>query len=73
MSPNEVNTQMLRSGFEIRGLDPDKAIAELDKSVPLGRIAVPKDIVDVILFLLSDESRYMCGSVVEVNGAKPVS
>jgi len=73
VSPNEVNTQMLRSGFEIRGLDPDKAIAELDKSVPLGRIAVPKDIVDVILFLLSDESRYMCGSVVEVNGAKPVS
>ena len=70
--PNEVNTQMIRSGFEVRGLNPDKAIEDLNKTVPLGRIAEPRDIVDVILFLLSDDSRYMCGSVVEVNGAKPV-
>ena len=70
--PNEVNTQMLRSGFEIRGLNPDKAIDDLNSTVPLGRIAEPEDIVDVILFLLSNESRYMCGSIVEVNGAKPV-
>ncbi len=70
--PNEVNTQMLRSGFEIRGLNPDKAIDDLNSTVPLGRIAEPGDIVDVILFLLSNESRYMCGSIVEVNGAKPV-
>ena len=70
--PNEVNTEMLRSGFKVRGIDPNKAIDELNKTVPIGRIAEPKDIVDVILFLLSDESKYMCGSVVEVNGAKPV-
>ena len=53
--------------------DLPKMVEELNKTVPIGRIAEPKDIVDVILFLLSDESRYMCGSVVEVNGAKPVS
>lgn len=70
--PNEVNTSMIRSGFEVRGLNPDKAIEELNKTIPLGRIAEPEDIVDVILFLLSKESRYMCGSIVEVNGAKPV-
>ena len=70
--PNEVDTPMLRSGFKVRGLNPDKAIEELNKSIPLGRVAQPEDIVDVILFLLSDESRYMCGSLVEVNGAKPV-
>ena len=27
--PNEVNTPMIRSGFSIRGLDPDKAIEQL--------------------------------------------
>ena len=70
--PNEVNTPMLRSGFEVRGINPDRAIEELNKTIPIGRIAEPKDIVDVILFLLSDESRYMCGSIVEVNGAKQV-
>ena len=68
--PNEVNTQMIRSGFEVRGMDPEKAVEELNNTVPIGRIAEPKDIVDVILFLLSDESRYMCGSILEVNGAK---
>jgi NAD(P)-dependent dehydrogenase (short-subunit alcohol dehydrogenase family) len=64
---------MIRSGFSIRGLDPEKAIKELNESVPLGRIAEPDDISDVILFLASDEARYMCGSLVEVNGGKPVS
>ena len=71
--PNEVNTPMIRSGFSIRGLDPDKAIEELNETVPLGRIAEPDDVSDVILFLASDEARYMCGSLVEVNGGKPVS
>ena len=71
--PNEVNTPMIRTGFSIRGLDPEKAIKELNETVPLGRIAEPDDISDVILFLASDEARYMCGSLVEVNGGKPVS
>ena len=71
--PNEVNTPMIRSGFSIRGLNPEKAIKELNDTVPLGRIAEPDDISDVILFLASDEARYMCGSLVEVNGGKPVS
>ena len=70
--PNEVNTPMLRSGFAIRGLDPDAAVAQLNESVPLGRIAEPEDIADVILFLASDQARYMCGALVEVNGGKSV-
>ena len=70
--PNEVNTNMIRSGFEIRGLDSRKALEELNKSVPLGRIAEPSDIVEVMLFLASDAARYICGSLVEVNGGKPV-
>ena len=71
--PNEVDTPMLRTGFTIRGFDPDDAVAELDATVPLGRIARPEDIADVIAFLASDEARYMCGALVEVNGGKPVT
>jgi meso-butanediol dehydrogenase / (S,S)-butanediol dehydrogenase / diacetyl reductase len=70
--PNEVNTPMLRTGFSRRGLDPDTAIAELNRSVPLGRIAEPEDIADVVVFLASDAARYVAGTVIEVNGAKPV-
>ena len=70
--PNEVNTPMLRTGFVKRGFDPDTAVAELGRTVPLGRIAEPQDIADVVVFLASNDARYMCGSLVEVNGGKPV-
>lgn len=71
--PNEVDTPMLRTGFATRGLDPETAIAELDKSVPLGRIAQPQDIADVVTFLASDAARYICGALLEVHGGKPVT
>ncbi len=70
--PNEVDTPMLRTGFEVRGLDPQTAVEQLDTTVPLGRIAQPEDIADVVLFLASDEARYVCGALLEVNGGKPV-
>jgi len=70
--PNEVNTPMIRTGFIRRGFDPDTAIAELNKTVPIGRIAEPEDIADVVEFLASDAARYIAGTAIEVNGAKPV-
>lgn len=70
--PNEVDTPMLRSGFEVRGLDAATGIDALGRSVPLGRLAQPRDIAEVVLFLASDAAGYMCGSLVEVNGGKPV-
>jgi len=71
--PNEVNTPMLRSGFAARGFEPAQAIEALNATVPLGRIAEPEDIADVVAFLASDAARYMCGALVEVNGGKPVT
>jgi NAD(P)-dependent dehydrogenase (short-subunit alcohol dehydrogenase family) len=71
--PNEVDTPMLRTGFEKRGFDPVTAIKDLGMTVPLGRIAKPDDIADVVLFLASDAARYMCGALVEVNGGKSVA
>lgn len=70
--PNEVNTPMIRTGFAIRGIPESEGIAALNATVPLGRIAEPEDIADVVLFLASDAARYMCGALVEVNGGKPV-
>jgi NAD(P)-dependent dehydrogenase (short-subunit alcohol dehydrogenase family) len=70
--PLEVDTPMLRTGFKTRGLNPETAISELNQSVPLGRIAQPEDIADVVLFLASDASRYMCGALLEVSGGKAV-
>lgn len=70
--PNEVDTPMLREGFARRGLDPERALDQLDATVPLGHVATPEEIVDVMLFLASNEARYIAGETVEVTGAKPV-
>jgi NAD(P)-dependent dehydrogenase (short-subunit alcohol dehydrogenase family) len=72
VGPNEVNTPMIRTGFQRRGFNPDTAIKDLNRTVPLGRIAEPEDIADVVWFFASDAARYIAGTAIEVNGAKPV-
>ncbi len=43
-------------------------LTNYSKRVPLGRMATEKDVVNLILFLLSDESSYITGSVIPVDG-----
>ena len=68
IAPAAVDTEFLRGGTgrERRGshIDLDAYV----KMIPLGRIAVPADIVGPILFLLSPASGYMTGQVLYVNG-----
>ncbi|NNK13426.1 MAG: SDR family oxidoreductase [Desulfofustis sp.] len=40
------------------------------KASPLGRLAQPEEISDVITFLASDESRYITGATIDVNGGR---
>jgi NAD(P)-dependent dehydrogenase (short-subunit alcohol dehydrogenase family) len=40
------------------------------KQCPLGYLAQPDDISDVITFLASDESRYITGATIDVNGGR---
>jgi 3-oxoacyl-[acyl-carrier protein] reductase len=35
---------------------------------PVGRIAQPDDVVDVMMFLLSDAARYVTGATIPVDG-----
>ena len=35
---------------------------------PVGRIAQPEDVVDVMAFLLSDGARYLAGATIPVDG-----
>jgi 3-oxoacyl-[acyl-carrier protein] reductase len=42
--------------------------AEIERSIPLGRVAQPDDIAGAILFLVSDLARHVQGEVLNVNG-----
>jgi NAD(P)-dependent dehydrogenase (short-subunit alcohol dehydrogenase family) len=37
-------------------------------NIPMGRMATPEEIADVIVFLASDDARYMTGQVLNANG-----
>ena len=50
------------------GLTKEEYFSELDRIVPLGRVAAPEDIADVALFLASDLSRYVTGDRILVSG-----
>jgi len=39
-----------------------------EAAIPLGRVAEPDDVVGPVLFLLGNESRYVTGQVLHVNG-----
>ncbi len=41
---------------------------ERERQIPLGRIGKPEDIADVVSFLLSEDSRYITGATIDVNG-----
>src|SRR5438876_3648895 len=47
---------------------PDALRKEFETGIPLGRIATPREIASVALFLASDDSSYMTGAELTVDG-----
>jgi len=47
---------------------PDKAREELVNLIPNGRLGTPEDVASAVRFLVSEESSYITGQVLHVNG-----
>jgi NAD(P)-dependent dehydrogenase (short-subunit alcohol dehydrogenase family) len=62
--PSQTKTEMLKP-FLVRNIE-----SKLKANIPLGYIALPQQQADVILFLASDQSNYMTGAIVDVNGGQ---
>ncbi|GAC1581565.1 MAG: SDR family oxidoreductase [Candidatus Elarobacter sp.] len=65
--PTFVNTPMYRDMVE-RARDPERIRKALLAQVPLGRAAEPREIADLIVYLLSDESAFVTGSEMVIDG-----
>ncbi|MBY0099272.1 elongation factor P 5-aminopentanone reductase [Mesobacillus maritimus] len=61
VAPGAVETPML-SGFS-----PDE-LSAVKEEIPLSRLATPRDIANGVGFLLSDDSSYITGHVLAING-----
>ncbi|KAB2336332.1 3-oxoacyl-ACP reductase FabG [Cytobacillus depressus] len=61
VAPGFIETSMITSV-------PDKVIAELKQLIPLQRLGKPSDIANAYLYLASDESDYVNGTTLHVDG-----
>ena len=46
----------------------DEIKDEISKNIPLKRIGKPEDVANVVKFLVSNESSYITGQVINVDG-----
>jgi NAD(P)-dependent dehydrogenase (short-subunit alcohol dehydrogenase family) len=60
--------QASRTRRNLRYQFSETEMAEQSRLVPLGAMAQPGDIADIIVFLASDRSRFITGEVVHANG-----
>lgn len=65
---NSVSPGMVRTGMTARVYEDERVAAERAAAVPLGRVAAPEDIADVIAFLLGADARYVNGHDLVVDG-----
>ncbi len=58
----------LHDAVRPEGMPKDEYFAGLGAMIPMGRVAEPGDIADVVLFMASDLSRYVTGDRIMVSG-----
>jgi NAD(P)-dependent dehydrogenase (short-subunit alcohol dehydrogenase family) len=66
--PGDTDTPMLRSEAIGLGITYDQMVKESSNDRPLGRIGTPMDIAQAVLFLASNASAFITGSVLVVDG-----
>ncbi|TWR30360.1 SDR family oxidoreductase [Mucilaginibacter pallidiroseus] len=51
-----------------QGVDPQEAIKEKAKNIPLGRIGEPEELAALVAFLASAQASYITGTTIQVDG-----
>jgi len=73
VNPGLTATDRMQEGLEAEARRTGKPVAELleqfTRAMPLGRIAQPEDIADMVVFLASKRAGYVSGAVITLDGA----
>lgn len=65
VAPGWVDTEMSKESYE---RDAGRGKREIEKTIPLGRVAPPEDVAGPIVFLCSELARHITGEIINVNG-----
>ena len=69
--PGDVETPLVKAYFD-KSPEPEKFRQEISSKSALRRIATPREIAEAAVFLASDESSFITGSSVVVDGGLTV-
>ena len=67
ISPGWIMTEMATDGFALAD-DPERAMNDAIARHPVGRMGQPEDIANAVLWLASDQSQYVNGACITVDG-----
>lgn len=71
LSPHNILVNSVCPGFVKTDLvlrNPPEKLAALAKDIPLGRLAEPEEIAELVLFLISDKNTYISGANILIDG-----
>lgn len=63
IAPGYIDTDMVRAV-------PEDVLKKIVARIPVGRLGKPEDIADGVLFLVKDESSFITGSTLSINGGQ---
>lgn len=72
LGPKQIRVNSVNPGFiqvprTVRGREAE-ALERVARRIPLGRIGLPQDVADVVVFLCSGAARYLSGETLTVDG-----
>lgn len=73
VNPSATLTDRLQEGLEaearMTGVPTAEIRARMDTRIPLGRLATPEEVADIIVFLSSPRANYVSGAILSIDGA----
>jgi 3-oxoacyl-[acyl-carrier protein] reductase len=67
IAPGMIATDRLKHTLP-KDIDPELALKEKAKSIPLGRIGKPEELAALVTFLASEKAAYISGTTIQVDG-----
>ena len=68
LAPHGITANSVSPGFIETGSVPPEELSQSFQNIPAGYLGSPEDVVGAVLYLLSDEARYVNGANIQVSG-----